>query len=53
MSKLEELRGDPLPRGVRDFLTQGIHGGYGLTGGLVLRLVTSKRHIPTLPSALG
>lgn len=52
VSKLEELRGEPLPRGLRDFLAQGMHWGYGLTGGLVLGLVTSRRHIPTLPSAL-
>ncbi|MDI1480281.1 hypothetical protein [Polyangium sp. y55x31] len=52
VSKLEELRGRPLPRALRDVVAQGLHWGYGVTGGVVLGLATSRRHIPTLPSAL-
>ncbi len=50
--KLEQLRGKPLRRPVRDLLVQGLHWGYGMTSGLVLGLATSRRHVPTLPSAL-
>lgn len=50
--KLEEFRGKPLPRPVRDLIAQGLHWGYGMTGGLVLGLATSRRHVPTLPAAL-
>jgi hypothetical protein len=50
--KLEQFRGKPLPRTVRDVVVQGLHWGYGMTSGLVLGVATSRRHIPTVPSAL-
>lgn len=50
--KLEQLRGKPFRRSTRDTIAQGLHWGYGMTSGLLLGLATSRRHVPTLPSAL-
>src|SRR5690349_19009278 len=52
VSKIEQLRGKPLPRALRDVVAHGMHWGYGMTNGLVFGLVTSRRHLRTLPSAL-
>jgi len=52
IAKVEQLRGAPLSRGVRDFAVQGLHWGYGMTAGLLLGLATSRRHVRTAPSAL-
>lgn len=52
VTKLEQYRGKPLSRTARDALVQGLHWGYGMTGGLVLGLATSRKHVPTLSSAL-
>jgi len=49
--KLEQYRGKPLSRSVRDTISYGLRWGYGMTGGLVLGLATSRRHIPTFRSA--
>jgi hypothetical protein len=52
ISKVEELRGKPLPRALRDSLARGLHWGYGISGGTLLGLVTSRVHVRTLPKAL-
>jgi hypothetical protein len=52
VSKVEELRGKPLPRTVRDVLARGMHWGYGTTSGALLGIVTSRLHLRTIPSAL-
>lgn len=50
--KLEQFRGKPLRRALRDVVVQGLPWGYGMTSGLVLGLATSHRHVPTMRSAL-
>lgn len=52
VTRLEQYRGKPLSRTVRDVVGQGLHWGYGMTSGLVLGLVTSRRHVRTSASAL-
>lgn len=52
VGKIERVRGKPLHRGARDALVQGMHWGYGVTSGLLLGLVTSRRHVRSVPSAL-
>lgn len=50
--RFEQIRGKPLRRTLRDVVVHGLHWGYGMTSGLVLGLATSRRHVPTLRSAL-
>lgn len=50
--KIEQFRGKPLRRPIRDLIAHGSHWGYGITSGLLLGLVTSRRHVPTFPAAL-
>lgn len=50
--KLEQFRGKPLGRTLRDVVVQGLPWGYGMMSGLALGILTSRQHVPTVGSAL-
>ncbi|AUX23803.1 uncharacterized protein SOCEGT47_043330 [Sorangium cellulosum] len=52
VSRVEQLRGAPLRRGLHDALARGMHWGYGATSGALFGLATSRLRLRTLPAAL-
>ncbi|WP_438025268.1 hypothetical protein [Sorangium sp. So ce233] len=52
VARVEQLRGEPLPRTLRDALAKGMHWGYGVTNGALFGLATSRIHLRTVRAAL-
>lgn len=52
VSRVEQLRREPLPRALRDGLAQGMHWAYGAANGALFGLLTSRIRLRSLRTAL-